>query len=67
MELMVTLKPTTEASGASSPVTNTAAGCEEELEDEVDVPLQPAPSMASASKSTVPSSLFMADSSERNL
>ena len=43
MELIVTLKPTTEASGASSPVTNTAAGCEEELEDEVDVPLPTCP------------------------
>jgi hypothetical protein len=63
IELMVTSKPTTEASGASSPVTNTADDCEDGdvADDEFDDP-QLAPSMESASKSIVPSSRFMANS-----
>jgi hypothetical protein len=54
---MVTSKPTTDARGASSPVTKTEADCgvwllldEDEFEDE----LQPAPSIASASKIVIP-------------
>jgi hypothetical protein len=62
IELIVTSKPTTEASGASSPVTNTAPDdCEEgdvaddELEDEP----QLAANRQSASKNVIPKHRFM--------
>jgi hypothetical protein len=60
IELMVTSKPTTEASGASSPVTKTAEDCEDKVEEEFDPQL--AASSVSANKSTVPISRFMANS-----
>src|SRR5271170_5842733 len=63
IELMVTSKPTTEASGASSPVTNTFAGCDDK--EALDPALQPTPSIESEIKSVIPKSLFMANSIRR--
>jgi hypothetical protein len=64
IELMVTSKPTTEASGASSPVTNTADVCEDGDEglDEFDDELQPNPSIESANKNAIPRIRFITNS-----
>jgi len=70
IELMVTLKPTTEASGASSPVTNTAPGdCEDGVvaEDEFDDEPQLAAKRQSASKNVIPKHRFMTNSDSRIL
>jgi hypothetical protein len=67
IELMVTSKPTTEGSGASSPVTKTDACCEvgdvgvDELDDEP----QLAANRQSASKTVIPKHRFMANSNSR--
>jgi len=65
IELMVTSKPTTEANGASSPVTNTDAGCEDGDVggvDEVDDELQPTPSIRRAKDRVIPRIRFIANS-----
>jgi hypothetical protein len=64
----VTSKPTTEASGASSPVTNIGDDCEDTGgADELDPPLQLAPSIESASKIAIATILFMAHSDSKGL
>jgi len=67
IELIVTSKPTTEGSGASSPVTKTDACCEvgdvgvDELDDEP----QLAANRQNASKTVIPKHRFMANSNSR--
>jgi hypothetical protein len=61
IELIVTSKPTTEASGASSPVTNTDADCEDGdvAVDDFDAEPQLAANRQSATKSEIPKDRFM--------
>jgi len=61
----VTSKPTTEANGASSPVTNTAGDCEDGVVDEFEPAPQLAPNIESASKRVIPRNRFMANSNSK--